>query len=326
MSAANSAPPAAAGLAARAVSPPASGTSCTRANRSNPSTNRLAHSPANSAGSANERKAAAGLAPIAAISLNPRARQRCPATSGWCQSRRKCTFSRNRSVVITNSSPARGLRIAQSSPIPSRSTPDPASPAACRAARLRSPAISARSPPTSASLSPFVVRARAEAPLPAGSQSGETLNVREIGDVTRAAYRRGSQQPNGKPWRVVPGVRLRTRTWRGTSRENQAAARVKLEKCPVPLRIRRRVRGSFARLAFNLSATGRLLRVALLRCPAPLLRLGDALPRFIAQVAFLHHGRRDGLDSRLGGTPTLALHGLFQGAAGQQITYLAQTG
>ena len=67
---------------------------------------------------ASERKAASGRAPMAARSLKPRARQRWPTLCGGCQSRRKWTFSRERSVVTTSSSPRRGRSTAQSSPMP----------------------------------------------------------------------------------------------------------------------------------------------------------------------------------------------------------------
>jgi len=55
---------------------------------------------------------------MAAISLNPRARHRCPTDSAECHSRRKCTVSKVKSVVTSTSFPEAGRRIAQSSPMP----------------------------------------------------------------------------------------------------------------------------------------------------------------------------------------------------------------
>ena len=71
-----------------------------------------------SAGRARERKAARGVAPMAARSLRPRARQRWPTDSGGWRSRRKCRFSRVKSVVTSTSESSGGRRMAQSSPIP----------------------------------------------------------------------------------------------------------------------------------------------------------------------------------------------------------------
>lgn len=69
-------------------------------------------------GTAKDKKAAIGTPPIAAMSLSPRVRQRCPTDSGGCHSRRKCTPSRLKSVV-TNVSYSGGMRsTAESSPIP----------------------------------------------------------------------------------------------------------------------------------------------------------------------------------------------------------------
>ena len=67
-----------------------------------------------------DKNAASGEAPMAARSLRPLARQRCPTASAGCQSRRKWTCSSVRSVVTTTSVPAFGCRMAQSSPMPSR--------------------------------------------------------------------------------------------------------------------------------------------------------------------------------------------------------------
>ena len=61
-----------------------------------------------------------GLAPIAAMSLSPRASVRCPTDSGGCHSRRKCLPSIDKSVVTASSSFGFSRRIAQSSPIPRR--------------------------------------------------------------------------------------------------------------------------------------------------------------------------------------------------------------
>ena len=55
---------------------------------------------------------------MAARSLNPRVKQRCPTDSGECHSRRKCTVSKVKSVVTSTSVPGAGRRIAQSSPMP----------------------------------------------------------------------------------------------------------------------------------------------------------------------------------------------------------------
>ena len=84
------------------VSPPASGTGVLRASEAMPRRNPCNHrrEPGSArvvGGSARERKAASGCAPIAARSLSPRARQRWPADTGECRSRRKCRPSRKRS-------------------------------------------------------------------------------------------------------------------------------------------------------------------------------------------------------------------------------------
>ena len=86
--------------------------------------NRPTQACARSRGRASDKKAAIGCPPIAAMSLSPRARQRCPIDSGECQSRRKWMPSSEKSVV-TNVSfssclPRRGCSrsTAQSSPIP----------------------------------------------------------------------------------------------------------------------------------------------------------------------------------------------------------------
>jgi len=57
---------------------------------------------------------------MAAMSLRPRARQRCATDSGGCQSRRKWIPSRVKSVVTRQSFPAGNRSTAQSSPIPVR--------------------------------------------------------------------------------------------------------------------------------------------------------------------------------------------------------------
>ena len=70
-------------------------------------------------GSASDRNAATGRAPMAARSLSPRARARWPTDSAGCQSRRKWRPAMERSVVTASSSPGAGRRRAQSSPMPS---------------------------------------------------------------------------------------------------------------------------------------------------------------------------------------------------------------
>ena len=101
-----------------AVSPPANGTRYSAASRSNPRMNRSTQLCAKSPGSAKDRNTASGSPPIAAISLNPRVKHRCPTDSGGCHSRRKWTPSRLKSVVTSSSCPAGGRKTAQSSPIP----------------------------------------------------------------------------------------------------------------------------------------------------------------------------------------------------------------
>ena len=113
-----------------AMSPPARETFHRDARASSPSKNSFVHRCRTSAGSASERKTASGSPPIAAMSLNPRTRQRCPTTLAECHSRRKCTFSRQKSVVTSSSCPRGGRSTAQSSPIPRTTafaTPRPAS-------------------------------------------------------------------------------------------------------------------------------------------------------------------------------------------------------
>ena len=79
---------------------------------------RLSRLAGKSAGSPKDRKQASGSPPMAAMSLRPRVRQRCPTAAGGCQARRKCTFSRQRSVVTRSSKPGLRRRMAQSSPMP----------------------------------------------------------------------------------------------------------------------------------------------------------------------------------------------------------------
>src|SRR6185312_5706268 len=107
-----------------AVSPPASLTLCLPARASKPSKKRSVQLCGVSRGSARDKNAALGTPPIAAMSLRPRARQRCPMHSGDCHSRRKWTFSRLKSVVTRASCRYGILTIAQSSPMPN-ATPDP---------------------------------------------------------------------------------------------------------------------------------------------------------------------------------------------------------
>ena len=71
-------------------------------------------------GRARERKAARGLAPMAARSLRPRARVRWPMEAGGCQARRKWRPSSEKSVVTRSSWPGGWRRMAQSSPMPRR--------------------------------------------------------------------------------------------------------------------------------------------------------------------------------------------------------------
>jgi hypothetical protein len=113
------------------VSPPARRTWNLLASFSRPSKKPSTHFCGVRAGSASERKTATGSPPIAAISLNPRVRQRCPINCGECHSRRKCTPSRLKSVVIRASWPAGMRSTAQSSPIPATTAP-----AMVRAGRL----------------------------------------------------------------------------------------------------------------------------------------------------------------------------------------------
>ena len=114
-----------------ARSPPASGVLQASARARNPSKNLSIQGAAlralafwtSSEGKPNDRKAATGRAPMAAKSLNPRARVRCPMISGECQSRLKWRPAMDKSVVTASSSLARGRSSAQSSPIPNRSAP-----------------------------------------------------------------------------------------------------------------------------------------------------------------------------------------------------------
>lgn len=110
------------------VSPPARGTLCFFASFRRPSKKPSTHFCGVLAGRARQRNTAMGSPPIAAMSLNPRVRQRCPMNCGECHSRRKCTPSRLKSVV-TRASWSAGMRsTAQSSPIPA-TTPALADPA-----------------------------------------------------------------------------------------------------------------------------------------------------------------------------------------------------
>lgn len=128
-----------------AMSPPASGTRYWSAKAKNPSRKPSIHFPVSSAGNASDKNATSGRAPMAARSLRPRARHRWPTLCGGCQSRWKCTFSSERSVVTTISRPLRGRSTAQSSPIPSVRIPLQRRPRRWRAL-FRMDAISSRSP------------------------------------------------------------------------------------------------------------------------------------------------------------------------------------
>ncbi len=101
-----------------AVSPPAKVTPNSPASFKKPSRKRSIQFCDVRAGVARDKKAATGAPPIAATSLRPRARQRCPIDSGECHSRRKCTPSKLKSVVTRISWPAWIRRMPQSSPIP----------------------------------------------------------------------------------------------------------------------------------------------------------------------------------------------------------------
>ena len=101
-----------------AVSPPARVTPCCSASRSRPRKKRVTQDCGSLPGSARERKAATGSPPIAAMSLNPLARQRWPTDSGGCQFLRKWIPSRLKSVVTRQSKPDPIRKTAQSSPIP----------------------------------------------------------------------------------------------------------------------------------------------------------------------------------------------------------------
>ncbi len=121
-------------LEASAVSPPARLTPTVRASPSNPSINSSSQrDPPSSFGSAIDKNAARGSAPIAAISLNPRASVRCPTERAVCQSRRKCRPSRRKirrhhqlmparhpqdRAVVPNPQPDAGI-------LPSRHLPNP---------------------------------------------------------------------------------------------------------------------------------------------------------------------------------------------------------
>ena len=106
------------------VSPPARGTRNLPASFSRPSRNPPTHRCGVRAGRARDKKIATGSPPIAAMSLSPRVRHRCPMNCGECHSRRKCTPSRLKSVVIRASCAAGMRSTAQSSPI--TATMDPA--------------------------------------------------------------------------------------------------------------------------------------------------------------------------------------------------------
>ena len=101
-----------------AVSPPASVTPNFSARLIRPRANRPTQDCGKSRGKARDRNAATGSPPMAAISLSPRVRQRCPTVSGGCQSRRKWIPSRVKSVVTRDSCPGTRPSTAQSSPIP----------------------------------------------------------------------------------------------------------------------------------------------------------------------------------------------------------------
>jgi hypothetical protein len=101
-----------------AISPPASAMWNCRANFKKPSKKRFTQEFGKPWGSARDRNAALGSPPIAAMSLSPRVRQRWPTASGGCHSRRKCTPSREKSVVTSASCPCGRRNTAQSSPIP----------------------------------------------------------------------------------------------------------------------------------------------------------------------------------------------------------------
>ena len=103
-----------------AVSPPARGTLKRFARNRNPFKNPSTQLCGSFAGNAKDRKAAMGSPPMAAMSLSPRARQRCPTDSGGCQSRRKCTSSRLKSVVQRRSRSFGTRRTEASSPMPTR--------------------------------------------------------------------------------------------------------------------------------------------------------------------------------------------------------------
>jgi len=104
------------------VSPPDRVTVNRLASRRSPARKSFTHLCGSFGGSANERKQAKGSPPIEAMSLNPRARQRCPTLAAGCHSRRKWIFSMHKSVVTSRCEPAGTFNMAQSSPIP-RTTP-----------------------------------------------------------------------------------------------------------------------------------------------------------------------------------------------------------
>jgi hypothetical protein len=100
------------------VSPPARTTPCWPASLTRPLVKAFTQDCDRSRGRARDRKAATGSPPMAAMSLNPLLRQRWPTAFAGCQSRRKWIFSRVKSVVTSESSPAGNRITAQSSPIP----------------------------------------------------------------------------------------------------------------------------------------------------------------------------------------------------------------
>ena len=90
-------------------------------------------------GSANDSRAARGLAPIAARSLRLTASARCPIASGGTNRRSKCTPSTCASVVTTSSAPRTGSIAAASSPGPTTIQGAVGSRALMRAMRACSP-------------------------------------------------------------------------------------------------------------------------------------------------------------------------------------------
>ena len=140
-------------------------------------------------GTASERNAAKGRAPIAAISLSPRARHLCPTASGGCQPRLKCTSSIEKSVVTTSSSPLRTASTAASSPMPTRSPP-----LAPRAARARTPFRMSRSS------SPIASAYAADARPPA-SAAAHRYRLRS---TQPESAMHPAAQPQGRGWTYSP--------------------------------------------------------------------------------------------------------------------------